>query len=234
MAKQARAVVTYEQILRGAAQAFGEAGYERAKLNDIVEATGVTRGALYFHFESKEALSAAVIERQHELSMRTVAAIAESGAPALAQIVMLCHEMGRQIVTDPIVHAGIRLTLELNAAQGPKSPYEDWIEVCRALAERAIEEGDLLSTVSAAELGDFVISSFTGVQMVANVLTGRSDLEQRVDRMWGLLLPAVMRPDSTHPLDEIRRARWTSPDDPATPVPSNTPIPAAGPTDSAD
>lgn len=208
MVKQARARVTYEQILAGAARVFGEYGYERAKLNDIVDAAGLTRGAVYFHFQSKEQLSAAVVNRQHEKSIAAVAGIAETGAPALAQIVMLCHEMGRQILEDPAVSAGIRLTLEQSTAQRPKTPYQDWIDACAGLAEQAIAEGDLLATVPVPAFAEFVISAFTGVQLVGNVLTGRADLPERIDRMWGLLLPGVMRPDSVHTREEIQGARW--------------------------
>lgn len=209
MVKQARAAVTYELILDGASQVFAEFGYERAKLNDIVDRTGVTRGALYFHFQSKEDLAKAVIDRQHELSIAAVESIAGSAAPALAQIVMLCHEMGRQIVDDVAVTAGIRLTLEQSAADGPAGPYEGWISACRELAVQAIAEGDLLATVDPDALGRFVIAAFTGVQLVSNVRSRRLDLEARIDEMWGLLLPGLVRPDSSTPLDAIRAARWT-------------------------
>ncbi|MEZ5212362.1 TetR/AcrR family transcriptional regulator [Gordonia sp. PP30] len=212
--KQARAIATHERILRGAASAFAVGGYDRANLNDIIAATGMTRGALYFHFKSKEELAAEVMARQHQASIAAVESIAATGAPALAQIVMLCHEMGRQIVEDPIVEGGIRLTLELSSGPGPDGPYKDWIEACRVLTVQAINEGDMLSTIVPADFAEYVISSFTGVQMVANVLTRRTDLQRRIDQMWGILLPGIMRPDSTNPRSEIQDARWTPPGEP--------------------
>lgn len=102
----------------------------------------VDEGALYFHFSSKEELAWFVIAEQHRTSISAVEAIGCESAPALEQIVMLCHEMARQIVEDKIVRAGIRITLELSAEdRGPAGPYLDWITACQELAVRAVSEG---------------------------------------------------------------------------------------------
>lgn len=91
---------------------------------------------------------------------------------------------------------------------GPTTPYQDWIEACRQLAEKAIDEGDLLDTVDAPELARFVISAFTGVQMLSNVFDQRVDLEQRIDQMWRFLLPGILVPARRRKSEKIRQARW--------------------------
>lgn len=119
MVKQARAVATRHQLVAAAAAVFDRRGFDGATLGDIIEAgTGLSKGALYFHFQSKEELAAAVVQRQYEISLAAVEEIAATGVSAFEQIVMLCHEMGRQIVDDPIVRAGIRLTLESSGGKG--------------------------------------------------------------------------------------------------------------------
>lgn len=218
VAKQARAAVTRQQIVVGAAKSFGKSGFDGASLSDIVENAGITKGALYFHFRSKDELARVIIEEQHNLSIAAVDAISATDAPAIEQIVMLCHEIARQIVHDPIVQAGIRLTLELSAVEGPTGsyleggpvgPYLDWINSCEALIERAVEDGDLLDTVSAPVVARFVISAFTGVQLVSNVLTDREDLEQHLDEMFALLLPSLVPVQRRKKIDGIRAARWS-------------------------
>lgn len=211
MAQQARAVATRQQIVLGAAENFERSGYEGASLGTIVESSGITKGALYFHFRSKDELAQVVIEEQHRISIAAVEAIANLDIPALEQIVMLSHEMARQMIDEPIVRAGIRLTLELSATDGPTGPYLDWIAACEKLTEQAIAQGDILDTIDAAMLARFVISAYNGVQLVSNVLTHRQDLEQRLDEMWILLLPAVMPADRHGEMPRIRAARWTPP-----------------------
>ncbi|MDH6679682.1 AcrR family transcriptional regulator [Rhodococcus sp. LBL1] len=209
MLKQERAVITRNQIVKGAAEMFDRAGYERASLAEIVDLSGITKGALYFHFKSKDDLASVVIEEQHAITMQAVQAILSSGTPALEQLAMLCYEMARQMIEDPIVRAGIRLTLEMSADGGPRKPYADWVASCEHVARAAIEEGDVLDTVVPAELGRFIVGAYTGVQLVSNVLTGREDLYERIDQMLTLLLPGIMPPRRRHKIDRIRAARWT-------------------------
>ncbi|RVW08020.1 TetR/AcrR family transcriptional regulator [Prescottella agglutinans] len=211
MLKQERALITRQQIVNGAAEMFDRVGYERASLAEIVELSGITKGALYFHFKSKDDLAGVVIEEQHAISMKAVEAISSSGAPALEQLVMLCYEMSREIIEDSIVRAGIRLTLEMSAVGGPREPYVDWIASCEHVAAAAVAEGDVVDTVVPAELGRFIVGAFTGVQMVSNVLTGREDLYERIDQMLTLVLPGIMPPRRRHKIDRIRAARWTPP-----------------------
>ena len=68
--------------------------------------------------------------------------------PAIEQIVKLCHETARQMIEDPVVGAGIRLTLDLSAANGRADPYVGWFEGCRVLIERAQREGEQWSFFS--------------------------------------------------------------------------------------
>src|SRR4029450_571371 len=48
-------------ILDAAAPIFREHGYSAASLNQIIEASGLTKGGFYFHFPSKQALALAVL-----------------------------------------------------------------------------------------------------------------------------------------------------------------------------
>ncbi|WP_433607929.1 ScbR family autoregulator-binding transcription factor [Prescottella agglutinans] len=208
MVRQERAIATRQQIVKGAAEMFDREGYERATLADIVDHCGLTKGALYFHFKSKDELATVVIEEQHAVAMNAVKAINATAAPALEQIVMLCYEMGREMVDDPFVRAGIRLTLELSAVAGPRKPYLDWITSCEQMLRAAVEEGDVLDTLDTADLAYYIISAFTGVQLVSNVLTARADLDARIDQMLTFVLATVVPPRRRHKIDTIRHARW--------------------------
>lgn len=224
MARQARAVWTRRQILAGAAAYFDRCGYEGAGIAGIVESIGVTKGALYFHFSSKEGLAHALIGEQHRRSIAAVDAIAALDRPALEQVVMLSYEMARQMIEDPIVRAGIRLTLELSATDGPADPYLDWITACLALTERAIEQGDVRESIDPAMLARFVVAAYNGVQLLSHVLTERRDLEQRLEQMWTLLLPGIVPAERHTRIPAIRGARWHPPAEP-TPSLSAAPVP---------
>jgi TetR/AcrR family transcriptional regulator, acrAB operon repressor len=58
------AAATRELILDTALGEFGESGYAGARLADIAQAAGITRGAIYHHFEGKEHLYRALVEER--------------------------------------------------------------------------------------------------------------------------------------------------------------------------
>ncbi|QCQ93814.1 TetR/AcrR family transcriptional regulator [Rhodococcus sp. SGAir0479] len=205
-------MATRQQIITGAARMFEQSGFEGASLGDIVDGAGTTKGALYFHFRSKDELAKVVIDEQHQTSISTVHEIAKTGAGALRQLVMLCHEMGRQIVHDPVVRAGLRLTLEFSGTVGPDQPYLDWIDSCRKLVDTGVEHGEISASVDSDTLARYIVGAFTGVQLVSQVLARREDLEQRIDEMWTYLLPSIATTRDAAELADIRASRWTPPE----------------------
>jgi AcrR family transcriptional regulator len=52
-----------ETILRGAARAFAHSGYAATSMEDVAAASGITKLIVYRHFDSKEDLYRAVLER---------------------------------------------------------------------------------------------------------------------------------------------------------------------------
>jgi AcrR family transcriptional regulator len=73
---------TRTALLGAARELFAERGFAAAGREDIVERAGVTRGALYHHFASKEELFRAVYEQvEDELCGATIAAAAASDDP---------------------------------------------------------------------------------------------------------------------------------------------------------
>jgi AcrR family transcriptional regulator len=59
---QERTAVTRELLLSAAEQVFARVGYEKAQVEEIAEAAGFSKGALYAHFTSKEELFLALFE----------------------------------------------------------------------------------------------------------------------------------------------------------------------------
>src|ERR1700739_5051067 len=55
---------TRERLLQAAFREVHRSGFQSASIDAILSATNVTKGALYYHFESKEALGYAVVEEK--------------------------------------------------------------------------------------------------------------------------------------------------------------------------
>jgi AcrR family transcriptional regulator len=72
-----RREATRRQILDAATRLFTELGYEATSIRAVLDATGLSRGAFYHHFPSKEALFETALESVEErvaATLRTAAA----------------------------------------------------------------------------------------------------------------------------------------------------------------
>ena len=84
--RQARAIARREQLLDAAAQVFAQRGYADAQMDEIAATADTSKGGLYFHFPTKEALIAAVIGRAGDVLRRRVTrAMTAAGSDPVAR-----------------------------------------------------------------------------------------------------------------------------------------------------
>src|SRR5260370_7758601 len=62
---------TRQEIIREAAPIFNQRGYEGAALSDLMKATGLEKGGIYRHFESKQQLAAEAFDYAWNLAIDT-------------------------------------------------------------------------------------------------------------------------------------------------------------------
>lgn len=189
MAKQDRAIRTRQTILTAAAKVFEEHGYQAATISEILATAGVTKGALYFHFNSKEELAFGVLDAQH----------VEFGIPnspsKLQELVDTCLLFAYQLQTDPMVRASVRLAMDQTATGLDRSgPFLHWRKVIGELLQQAQAQGELLPQVVADKTSDVIVGSYTGVQSMSQVLSDYQDLTEKVSELLRHLLPSLAQP----------------------------------------
>jgi AcrR family transcriptional regulator len=70
------------QILDAAEKVFTERGIDKARMDDIVKESGLSKGALYWYFKSKDAIIRAVVDRLFISEMREVEALVSADGSA--------------------------------------------------------------------------------------------------------------------------------------------------------
>src|SRR5262249_30993549 len=108
VSRQEQSEKTRSAIIDAAAAAFDAHGYQGAGLSLILDQAGVTRGALYFHFASKEELAQELIRTQFENIERHLS----DGAKGLQALINLTFAMASDLISDIRVRAGVRLVIE--------------------------------------------------------------------------------------------------------------------------
>ena len=124
--KAERSEATRAELLAAARRLFAERGYAGVGTEEIVRAAGVTRGALYHHFESKRELLAAVYEQvERELTER-IATEAFAGRQAPSDPVEALRR-GAELFLDACLEPDVQriVLLDAPAVLG----WERWREV---------------------------------------------------------------------------------------------------------
>lgn len=204
---QERSIATRHAILDAASRVFDRKGFTAASIAEILEEAKLTKGALYFHFSSKEQLAEAIVGCQ----LDWLDPVPPAGVTALQHLIDLSFRFATALQEDPLIRASIRLTLERNTfGARVESPYQAWDQVVTQLLEAAQSAGDLSDVAPREAISQFVTSAFTGVQLTSEALFGRADLLERLTRMWQILLPAIATPEAVAHLDDTGASSTTA------------------------
>jgi AcrR family transcriptional regulator len=98
----ARGLATRQHLVAVATRLFAERGFEDTSVELVLQAARISRGALYHHFTSKEALFEAVLEAVEADVGRRTAAAAEGAADPYAALRAGCLAWV-EIAGDPVV-----------------------------------------------------------------------------------------------------------------------------------
>jgi AcrR family transcriptional regulator len=188
--KQERAVRTRERILVAAARAFAAQGYPAVTILDVAEAAGMTKGAVYFHYENKDALALAVTERFYLRIGEIADAVEQLGLPPLGSVAELLLRTATAFRDETVIQAGARLQLErqLIGVQLPP-PYAAYTQLITSWLTREREAGAQDDLPPPGTLAAVLVSAFFGAQHISWVLDDRADLVERTTDLVRTIIP---------------------------------------------
>lgn len=187
MAKQARALRTYDRVLDAAAHEFARYGYPNANLQRIADRVDLTKGALYGHFANKQELAAAL---DHHLSTSLESLLSDaaaSPASAFARLHTFTLAAGELFRQDVRALAALRLAFETAlSADEPVPLLERTYDVVLHLVGQTQREGQWDVSVPPEPLADLILALLFGA------LWTRTGADRAgADRMWDVLSRAL-------------------------------------------
>jgi AcrR family transcriptional regulator len=193
--RRARGRATRRRLLATARELFGERGYDATSIEAVLETSGVARGALYHHFQSKSELFDAVAEEVFvEIAEETSAAAAAAAAASTDPLERLragAHAWLRMAVDpavqriallDPQTVVGWIRWRELDEQYtlgGLRAAFR------RLTAEGRIPdgEGELLAQMLLAALNEAALFIAYAEDQQAAVETARAAIDTLLDRL---------------------------------------------------
>lgn len=161
---------------------FAQQGYRSTRLDDVAEAVGMTKGAIYYYFDGKEDLLRRAVQGRHRAIFGELAGALEAeGGPATARIRLVLRKLWQHWM-EPGWGLAVRLMMGEVSQEFP-ALFREWAEEgplrARSLVRDLIEEGRAAGEFRAdvdAEVAARLITSGLMLQAALHVHLGLSDL----------------------------------------------------------
>ncbi|MEV0687487.1 TetR family transcriptional regulator [Nocardia sp. JW2] len=196
--QQERARRTRAAIIKSAAVEFGKSGYAAASLNRILEGSRATKGAMYFHFDSKEDLARAVldtaVERYRLCAERW---LARTDLGPLDVLHGMVDEVALRLEHDTIVQAEYRLVIEPDFHRDAGNGGGRILgRATRVLAVRAIDDGQLRADADPDRFTRTLAAALAGQRYLVDPIgTGSAaDLRARFAEVLEVIVEAMATP----------------------------------------
>ena len=194
-ASERRAETTRQRLIAAASRQFAHRPYSTVSLDDILAEAELTKGAMYFHFPSKQALAVAIIENLAEMSRTAVTELLARRMSGLETVIDLIYLLAVQDIQHEVVRAGVRLleSLDDNTAM-PPALWHSWIEFITTLIQKAVTEGDVVDHDDPEDIAKMLVALWVGIRRISDL----DELEHYLDNLekaWILALPSFTNPD---------------------------------------
>lgn len=193
---------TRQRILERAAPLLNRQGFQSAPVSEIMRVTGLQKGGLYNHFESKEELALAAFDLLMERIEQKVAEVHLSHSSPLAQL--LAHidliaaggtrtEGGCPMANSMVESDDSNPALRKRVAK----VLEKWRALITHTVARGIVAGELRADVNPDEVATRIITSLEGGHLLRNFYDEPRYLRQAGEFLREYVMRDLCRPGVT-------------------------------------
>ena len=171
-----KAEKTKQYIISESAILFNQKGFDGTSMDDIIERTGLSKGAIYGHFKNKEAISVAAFEHavnkvNEEVRART--RVIENVIDKLKTVVYFYKER----ILNPPVEGGCPIqNTSVDADDNHpvlrdkvKTAMNNWIDRMVYVLQKGMKRGEIRMDVDAREFATQFIATLEGGIMMAQL-----------------------------------------------------------------
>jgi AcrR family transcriptional regulator len=164
-------------------------------LDDILAEAELTKGAMYFHFSSKQALALAIIDDLKEMNRAAVTELLARKMSGLETLIDLVYLQAGQNTQNEVARAGVRLleTVDYTAAL-PTTVWQTWIEFVTTVIQKAVAEGDVVDHSDPEDIAKMLVALWVGTRRISDLDQPEHYLDN-LSKAWILALPSFTNPD---------------------------------------
>jgi len=186
-----------EQILDTTLEIIAEKGLAGVNTSEIAQRIGIVPSALYRHFENKDALIDALLDRTHSILFENVRKISmeSSGASKNLRSLFLLHiEFIRKNPGIPkLVFSDAAVFGSPERKKKVIFIVRNYINKLKEIAEKGIREGDLMNDISSEAVAFSMVSFAQHVGLISNLSDGKIDMSNLAELAWSYIERAIRK-----------------------------------------
>lgn len=191
---------TREALLDAALKVFSAKGYARTTLNDIANEAGVTRGAIYWHFQGKAEVYCQLVSDRYESVNTAMTRILSEGTTPLQKLRKLVVFSMTSVQEDTQLRAIMELTLFKTEVGDDMAPMmaaknravNSLLKVLAELIEQAKSQKQVRRDVNATLAALGVYSYLGGVVSTWLIDPTRFNLKQSAGKLTDMILQGIV------------------------------------------
>lgn len=164
---------TRQKIIAAAAPLFNKQGYAGCVIKDIMEATGLEKGGIYRHFESKEEIAAEAFD----YAWMVASAIRRQGLEDIPdQVDRLKQHIARFVMRSSIPGGCPLLNTGVDSDNGNpilrervRNALKVWQKMLRSILVEGMEGGTVRRDVDPEKVSRLIISGLEGGMLVSRI-----------------------------------------------------------------
>jgi AcrR family transcriptional regulator len=138
------------QILDAATIVFADAGFNHARMDDIADQSGLSKGAIYWYFKSKDEIIIAILARMFEREFRDLESILDTTGSATERLEIIIDrtldDIDHLLGLIPITFEFLALAFREKAVQDTFTKYfKGYLDILVPILESGIKSGEFRS-----------------------------------------------------------------------------------------
>ncbi|WP_336514851.1 TetR/AcrR family transcriptional regulator [Pollutibacter soli] len=179
---------TRQFIIEKTASVFNEKGYAGTSINDLTQATGLTKGSIYGNFENKDEVALAVFDYNHNKVTEFIKAKLLATENAVERL-LVYPEVYRNYLKTPFLQPGCPILNTATEADDTHPLLKEkaanalaiWKKAVENQVKRGISRNEIKADTNPAEIAVILISLIEGAFMQAKVTGKTTELKIAMD-----------------------------------------------------
>ncbi|MGG4142037.1 TetR/AcrR family transcriptional regulator [Paenibacillus algorifonticola] len=181
---------TRRHIIIKSAELFNQKGITGSSIQDIIEATGVTKGGIYRSFSSKDEIALEAFAYAGEVLQEHFEKAVGSAETALGKIMALCHIYSDTVNNTPIkggcpfIISAVESDHALPALRGHTiAAFEGSLAMLQEILKLGIARGEFQADCDLESTASFIFSSLEGGIMVSRLTQDNKYVNYSIDNI---------------------------------------------------